>query len=77
MVSLLRCSNARCDTISLRVKPVIRTGLKMVPEVQADLRDQGVCKRTRRSLRDLNHADHFTQRFRAGLGWFAPTGLDF
>jgi len=33
--------------------------------------------RTGPSLRDLNHLVHFTQRFRAGLSWFAPAGLGF
>ena len=32
--------------------------------------------RTRSSLRDLNHLFHFSQRWRAGLSWFVPPGLD-
>ena len=32
--------------------------------------------RTRASLRDLNRLFHFSQRWRAGLSWFVPPGLD-
>ena len=32
--------------------------------------------RTRVSLRDLDRLFHFSQRWRAGLSWFVPPGLD-